>query len=276
MLRQYLTCFPEGKRKALTFSYDDGRIADKQLVDIFNRYGLRATFHLNGQLLYSENKPQNPIWRTSIFPDEVKELFCGHEIAAHTATHPMIDRTPLEMTAQEIIEDRKILEQLVQIPVRGLSYPFGVYNNQIKDLLPALGIDYSRIVGDSESFNLPTDWFTWKPTCHHNHKLLELGEKFKAIKNSLHLHLMYVWGHSYEFACDNNWDLIEDFAKQISSEDDIWYATNYEIYAYMEASKRLQYAASGDFVYNPSAIDIWIEVDAKVFRVPAALQVGLN
>ena len=47
----YRFTFPEGKDKALTFSYDDGNIADKRLVSIFNNYGLKATFHLNSGML---------------------------------------------------------------------------------------------------------------------------------------------------------------------------------------------------------------------------------
>ena len=38
-------CFPEGKAKALTMSYDDGKIQDERLVSIFNRYGIRGTFN---------------------------------------------------------------------------------------------------------------------------------------------------------------------------------------------------------------------------------------
>ena len=40
-----------GKRKAITFSYDDGVTQDRRLIEIFNRYGLRATFNLNSELL---------------------------------------------------------------------------------------------------------------------------------------------------------------------------------------------------------------------------------
>ena len=40
-------CLPEGKAKALTMSYDDGKIQDERLVSIFNRYGIRGTFNLN-------------------------------------------------------------------------------------------------------------------------------------------------------------------------------------------------------------------------------------
>ena len=43
-------CFPEGKAKALTMSYDDGKIQDERLVSIFNRYGIRGTFNLNYEI----------------------------------------------------------------------------------------------------------------------------------------------------------------------------------------------------------------------------------
>ena len=36
-------CFPGGKFKVLTLSYDDGKLEDKRLVDIFNKNGIRAT-----------------------------------------------------------------------------------------------------------------------------------------------------------------------------------------------------------------------------------------
>ena len=39
--------FPEGKRKALTFSYDDGTIHDRRLAALLNEYGMKGTFNLN-------------------------------------------------------------------------------------------------------------------------------------------------------------------------------------------------------------------------------------
>jgi len=35
-----------GKSGAVTFSYDDGRIEDIRLVETFNKYGVKGTFHL--------------------------------------------------------------------------------------------------------------------------------------------------------------------------------------------------------------------------------------
>lgn len=33
-------------KKAVTFSYDDGVVFDGKLIDIFNKYGIKATFNL--------------------------------------------------------------------------------------------------------------------------------------------------------------------------------------------------------------------------------------
>lgn len=43
-MRNIYICFPEGKHKVLTMSFDDGRVEDRQLVDMFNRYGIRGDF----------------------------------------------------------------------------------------------------------------------------------------------------------------------------------------------------------------------------------------
>ena len=72
---------------------------------------------------------------------------------------------------------------------------------------------------------------------------------------------MYVWGHSYEFDNNDNWEVIEEFCKFMGGREDIWYATNIEIIDYMEAAKRLQFSADGGAVFNPSARSVWLEID---------------
>ena len=39
--------YPDGKSRALTFSYDDGVVQDRRLVAILNQYGMKGTFNLN-------------------------------------------------------------------------------------------------------------------------------------------------------------------------------------------------------------------------------------
>ena len=43
--------FNSAYRKALTFSFDDGNVDDIRLIEILNKYGLKATFNLNSGLL---------------------------------------------------------------------------------------------------------------------------------------------------------------------------------------------------------------------------------
>ncbi len=239
----------------LTMSYDDGKNEDGRLVEIFNKYGIKGTFHLNSGL-YENRIPIG----------EIAELYKGHEIACHTATHPTIERCPIEQVARQILLDREELEKAVGYPVRGFSYPNGSYNKQIKELLPLLGIRYARVVGNSGSFALPHDPYEWKATCHHKYRLLELGNEFCGLSKKQYLYIMYVWGHSYEFSNDGNWDLIKDFCKLVGGRDDIWYATNIEIMDYLDACERLICSADGSFIFNPSAKSVWLSVDGEIIE----------
>ena len=255
------TCFPGGKAKALTMSYDDGKLEDIRLVEIFNKYGIKGTFNINyGQMDIDQTGLPHPRLRK----DQVKDLYQGHEIAAHTMTHPTIARCPLVGAAEEILEDRKGLEALTGSIIRGHAYPNGSYSEEIKTLFAGLGITYGRVVESVANFELPTDPLEWHPTCHHNDPtLMEKAEFFANFNKPQYLKLMYVWGHSYEFADKNNWEVIEEFCAYMSGRDDIWYATNIEIIDYMNAAKNLQFSADCTCVYNPNAQSIWLQLESK-------------
>ena len=260
--KKIYAAFPEGKCKALTLSYDDGTADDLRLISIFRKYGLKATFNLNSDLCNTDdNRIDSNRW---------KEVYEGFEVASHTATHPTLTRCPSFRVSEEILEDRRYIESIVGYPVRGFAYPNGAYSKEIRALLPSLGISYARIVGNTDAFELPDDYYQWKATCHHNHRLLENAKTFIEFKKPWYLKLMYVWGHSFEFSKDDNWSLIEEFAKMVGGREDIWYATNIDIVDYMEASKRLIFTADSQNVFNPSAMDVWITVD----DVPLCLKGG--
>ena len=254
------TCFPEGKAKALTMSYDDGKIQDERLVEIFNRYGIKGTFNINYGLMESGADPKR------IKKERVKELYQGHEVATHTLTHPTIERCPMTEVAAEILQDRDGLEKLLGAPVRGNAYPNGSYNEEIKQLFRQLGIAYGRVVEAVPNYALPSDPLEWHPTCHHNDpELMKKAEYFADFKKRQYLKLMYVWGHSYEFDDHNNWEVIEEFCKYMGGREDIWYATNIEIIDYMEAAGRLRFTADNTKVYNPSASSVWLQIDDKAY-----------
>lgn len=255
-------CYPGGRHKALTMSYDDGRKADQRLVEIFNKNGIKGTFHINSGFFGNTTYDR-------LTEEESIELYQGHEVSAHTLTHPTIARCPKEQLVHEIMEDRKGLERIFGYTVRGMSYPNGSYSPQIKEMLPHLGIEYSRVVETTHGgFGLPHDWLEWKATCHHNDNLLKHGETFIGLHKKQYLYLMYVWGHSYEFDNANNWDLIESFCELVGGKDDIWYATNIEIVDYIKAYGHLKFSAAMDFVFNPTAHTVWLSVGGNTVQVP--------
>lgn len=256
-IKNIYTCFPQGKHKVLTLSYDDGQNEDRRLVELFNKFGLKGTFHLNSGLHGPERVAQS----------EYAQLYKGHEISCHTVLHPTISRCPIEQVALQVLEDRRKLEQEAGYPVRGMSYPNGSYTPDIVKLLPSLGIEYSRVVGDTHAFGMPQDFLTWKATCHHNHNLMQNADNFLALNKSQYLYMFYVWGHSYEFRLDNNWEHIEQFCQKVCNKDDIWYATNIEIVDYMVAAKRLKISIAGDCVCNPSACSVFISVDGTHYEI---------
>ena len=265
--------FPEGKHKVLTLSYDDGKIPDRRLLSILNEHGIKGTFNLNSGL---ENNSFDQAYNERIPCSEYKELYKGHEVASHTVTHPTIARCPKEQMVLQVIEDRRALEKIMGYTVRGLAYPNGSYDDNVVEALKACGIRYGRTVTSTHGFAMPGDFLRWDPTCHHaDPELFELTDKFIDLHKTQYLYMFYLWGHSYEFERDDNWNIIEKFSKKIGNKSDIWYATNIEIVDYLDAVNRVQVSVDGDFAFNPSSMSIWLEVDKKMVELKGGMTTEL-
>lgn len=275
-MRSVFMRYPGGKVKAVTFSYDDGVVQDKRLAELFDSYGMKATFNFNGEGLREFNFTK----------EEIHEYFLskGHEIAVHGLLHRANGNTrPIE-GIRDVLDCRLELEEKCERIIRGMAYPdtgitqmgnFGSYEN-IRRYLMDLDIVYVRTLkGDNDLFLLPNDFYAWMPTAHHdNPKIFEYIDKFLNLDTSTRAYharrvprLFYIWGHSYEFDKKNNWDHIDEICKRLSNNDEIWYATNIEIYDYVEGYKRLVYSADGYRIYNPNLFEVWLDVDGVLYSV---------
>lgn len=267
----YRFTFPEGRQRALTFSYDDNQIFDRRLVDILNRNGLKGTFHINAGTLGITNDHD-----FFIDEEEVSTLYKGHEVSCHGFVHPFFSHTTNQQIVMQLWEERKVLEKQAGYPVRGMSYPYGDFSQNIIDYAKAAGIEYSRTVENTFNFNLPEDFMRWHPTCHHN-DALKLVDDFLAPIKFNRLQLFYIWGHSFEFDRENTWDMMEDLCKKLGGHDSIWYATNIEIKDYICAAQTLRSSADGSILYNPSAITIWIATkDDRIIKIPAGECISID
>ena len=144
MYEEKFMLFPQGKRKALTFSYDDGVEADKRLLDVFKKYGLKGAFNLNS-LLFDKRE-----WHGRMDEQSVYETFkSGCEIAMHGARHIFLDKVPFAEAVGEIAENRRYLENKFKRTVRGFAYAYGAYNDGIVNFLKQYGVAYARTTESS-------------------------------------------------------------------------------------------------------------------------------
>lgn len=248
--------YPEGKRKAFTLSYDDGVEQDIRFIDIIEKYGLKATFHLNSGYLGNKGR---------VSKDEISDIYKNHEIAMHTVQHPSSNTIPvLELLAQTL-EDKRTLEHYSGRIIRGMSYPNGICSKHIAEIMRTAGAEYSRTVIQTKRFyEYPEDFMLWDPTVHHSDP--DTANLLKSFNNASHsFTLFYMWGHTYEFdRWGDKWDTLKELCELAAQDRETkWFATNIEIYDYYKAITNLKFTADRDMVYNPSAIDVWIEKSGK-------------
>ena len=282
-LREDIPLFPGGRKKAFTLSSDDGITQDGRLITLLRKYGLKGTFHLNSGLMGHKDWLIQPGINVSHYKyscEDICKIYDGFEIAVHTMTHPDLTRVPQAMVSYEIAQNKKRLEDIMHSPIRGMSYPFGTYNNTVIQTAKSCGIVYSRTVETTYRFGLPEDFLIWHPTCHYcDDRRTSLAREFLAPVSAEDYHsplLFYVWGHAYELDAYNGWESLEDFFQLIGKNDEIWYAENIEIHSYMQAVNSLIYSSAGDYITNPSCLDVWMQIDRKVYCIRSGETVTVN
>lgn len=278
-MRYRLLRFPEGKAKAVTFSYDDGVTHDIRLAETCSRYGIKCTFNINSGFIAQESGGYK------LTADEIQThlLDAGHEVAVHGDNHKALGLCSPVDGIKDVLDCRLALETLFERIIRGMAYADSGIGNMangaeygnIRRYLQDLGIAYSRTLGgDNNQFRLPADWYAWMPTAHHNNpNLFDWIDAFLALKpddsysSRRYPRLFYLWGHSYEFNNDQNWDRLETICEKLGGQDDIWYATNIEIFDYIRAYDSLVFSADATRVYNPTLMTVWFNADGKLITV---------
>jgi peptidoglycan/xylan/chitin deacetylase (PgdA/CDA1 family) len=117
--------WPDGKRAAVSLSFDDARLSQvANGIPLLNTFGVKATFYASLRTL-QERVPQ---WRAAVSQ--------GHEIGNHTVNHPcscnfgwgaphVLEDYTLEEMERELLEASDRLEALVGTRPRTFAYPCG-------------------------------------------------------------------------------------------------------------------------------------------------------
>lgn len=226
------------KLKAVTFSYDDGATQDIRLIELLNKYALKCTFNLNSELLGKPGiliRENQRISHYKIHPEDVKYVYDGHEVAAHTLTHPKLTKLVDKEIIYQVEQDRINLSELVGYEVVGMAYPCGGTNNddRVAEVIKNnTGIRYCRTITNTDSFDPQDNLYRFNPNVYHIlefDRLMEMGRRFVELSTDKP-QIFYIWGHSFEMDyCPDYWIKLEEFFRLISNRDDIFYGTNAEV-----------------------------------------------
>lgn len=227
------------KNKMITFSFDDGVTQDVKLIEILNKYQLKATFNINSALLGLPGElVRNGVTvnHTKNNACDIKKIYFGHEVAAHTLTHPNLTLQNDETVIYQVERDRQILSDLCGYEVVGMAYPGGGVNNNehVAELIKKhTGLQYARVFNSSFSYARQDNLFRFMPSmsfCEEG--LFEFAERFLTEEDDGQPKLLYIWGHGYELDAkinDMTWEKFDCFCKLISNKPDIFYGTNAEV-----------------------------------------------
>lgn len=228
-----------GLMKAVTFSYDDGVTQDIQLVELMNKYGLKGTFNINSEKLTQRGRLKRDgksIAWYKLYPEDVIEIYTGHEVAVHTLTHPKLPEIADDNEViRQVEQDRLNLSELMGYEVVGMAYPGGGKNNdeRVARLIKEnTGVKYARTITNTDSFDLQPDLYRFNPNVYHVmefDRMMEMGRRFVEMKADKP-QIFYIWGHSYEMDyTTDRWAKMEEFFKLISGRSDIFYGTNKDV-----------------------------------------------
>ena len=99
----------------------------------------------------------------------------------------------------------------------------------------------------------------------------ELTEKFVALPEDGKLKLLYIWGHSYEYADperygSGDWTTLEENLEKLNNAG-VWFGTNREVYDYVNAVNKI--TTGINTVTNNSDIPIYVQVNGKNVELEA-------
>lgn len=133
----------DGPRRVV-ITFDDGyENAFRNAAGPLAEAGFRAIQFLVPGLIGKRNEWDLPAYDA---PERLMDaaqvrdwLAAGHGIGAHTMTHPHLCQLPPARAREEIVASKQALEDQFGVPVEHFAYPYGEWNEAVRDLVAGAG-----------------------------------------------------------------------------------------------------------------------------------------
>ncbi|MCX5591298.1 polysaccharide deacetylase family protein [Alcaligenes endophyticus] len=130
--------------KVVGLSFDDGyRNVFQNAMPVLDELGFTATNyfvarHLDGSNFWDQPKgvPHSSLMS---LPELRAWVASGHEVGSHTLDHVHLNELSSELAAYQITQSKRELENMIQHEVSAFCYPYGHYDNNIRDQVSNAG-----------------------------------------------------------------------------------------------------------------------------------------
>jgi len=219
----------EGKKIEILASFDDAGALDMRLGDLLLKYEIPSVFYvpINWKMRGLEDSQIARLAGLGSCPlcPKMKRLF---DIGAHGLNHlnlkKLVQQGKEKEAMLEIAGAKTALEAIIKRPVTRFAYPFGQYNNKVKEMVKTAGYKSARTTR-LLSTNFPKDPYETdisvvvypKVNAHKNRTWIEVGYELfdKVIKEGGRFEL---YGHSLDLEVSNMWEFFEEFVAYMSEE----------------------------------------------------------
>ncbi|HZP88066.1 MAG TPA: polysaccharide deacetylase family protein [Burkholderiales bacterium] len=142
-----------GHGKKVLISFDDNYISWYERLPWLAKHGAKCAFYTNTSPLRDRaGRGEQEAYfdrvgyhgrRIPLSSGELREIAeAGHTVACHTHSHRKLSRLSLEDGRSEMLDSKKILEDIVGKPVEDFAYPYGMpryFPNALRAEAPAMG-----------------------------------------------------------------------------------------------------------------------------------------
>lgn len=219
----------------ISFSWDDGSPFDLKLVELHEKYQIPCTLfvpNVNSEGL----KVMNPY--------EIKNVHSNLiDIGCHTKNHTYLNTIPMEKVYDEVMDNKKYLEDILGSKVSKFCFPGGKYN---KNILRIIDGEFETL-RTANTMNSRFEGYLRTPTFHFFQRglksnllntikqkdsmlkiiipgLLSSKDDFEFMDYCIekmnldsHFYKLHVYGHSWEINDFELWEKLEKLFKSLSN-----------------------------------------------------------
>lgn len=127
-------------QRPFLLTIDDGNLDNyTNAFPITQKYGFTGVLYLVGNYIGTENY---------LTAEQVIEMYnAGWEVGSHSLNHLDLTKVNTDTIRTEVVTSRKVLEEMLGIPVLTFAYPFGAFSNTAMNFVKTAG--YSGAMGAS-------------------------------------------------------------------------------------------------------------------------------